>query len=154
MPLCKLTNPCWRTLHPASQDIRSLMVQEKQMSATQPLVFLMHQLYHNHPWYSSTDFFFITDSPLLLFFRHSRGGISISFTKALLKLDTEWNPTSSEISRIEESVLESSRQACSILVLLINSKGLIPMIVLNVRLKCVTLKWHMSASSSMGNCCV
>ena len=28
-----------RTLHPASQDIRSLMAQKKQMSASQPLVF-------------------------------------------------------------------------------------------------------------------
>jgi hypothetical protein len=35
----KLTNSCYRTLHPASQDIRSLMSPEKQMSALQPLVF-------------------------------------------------------------------------------------------------------------------
>ena len=34
----KLTNSCYRTLHPASQDIRSLMSPEKQMSASQPLV--------------------------------------------------------------------------------------------------------------------
>ena len=33
-----------RTLHPASQDIRSLMAQEKQMSASQPLVFLLRSL--------------------------------------------------------------------------------------------------------------
>ena len=37
--IIKLTNSCYRTLHPASQDIRSLMSPEKQMSVLQPLVF-------------------------------------------------------------------------------------------------------------------
>ena len=35
----ELTNSRCRALHPASQDIRSLMSPEKQMSAPQPLVF-------------------------------------------------------------------------------------------------------------------
>ena len=36
----KLTNSCYRTLHPALQDIRSLMSPEKQMSACIHLFFL------------------------------------------------------------------------------------------------------------------
>ena len=36
----ELTNPRYRALHPASQDIRSLMSPEKQMSACSHLFFL------------------------------------------------------------------------------------------------------------------
>ena len=67
----KLTNSCYRTLHPASHDIRSLMSPEKQMSACSHLFFLeAHYIIKGEPWHRQSP-------PFIIFFSYSSFNLAV-----------------------------------------------------------------------------
>ena len=71
-----------------------------------------------HPANSRMDWFSAFFSLCCIFMRNSLAHICISLINYRLKLDTEWNPTISEMSRIECSVLRNRIQDFKIRVLL------------------------------------
>lgn len=88
-----------------------------------------------HPAYSRMDVFSACLSDHCICLRYSLGDICMILIKYRLKLDTEWNPTLSEISRMESSVPRSRLQDFMIRVLLRKSSGEVPMISWKTRRK-------------------
>ena len=78
-------------------------------------------------------------------FRYSLGDIRMILIKQRLKLETEWKPTASEMSRMESSVLCRRLQALEILVRLRKSSGEMCMMSRNTLRKWVGLQRHKSA---------